>query len=99
MTGREIPKRQPWDIVKSKIRVKITQMEKIEAENSAPTHKIISTEFTNMSGKDFKATMQKDYVEGADNRVEIVDSAPEKFKFNCVYIRRDGKVAWIYTTK
>lgn len=96
MTGRALPKSQLWDIIKSKIRVKITRFETIEEADKPSSHKVIDTIYTTMSGKEFRRSMEQDYLDGEENRVELVEEEPATFRFNCVYIRKDGKVAWIY---
>lgn len=96
MKGREMPKAQPWDIVKSKIQVKIVKLEKSEDEDKKNPHKVIDTIYTTMSGKEFRRSMELDYADGEDNRIEIVSEAPSTFKMNCIYLRADGKAAWVY---
>lgn len=96
MTGKQIPRTQPWDIVKSKIKIKITNFEKVEEPDKPSSHKIIDTIYTTISGKEFRRSMEQDCLDGKENRVEIVDAEPSSFRFNYVYIRRDGKAAWIF---
>lgn len=89
----------PWDIVKSKIRLSITMLEKIEDENGNVSLKVTGSKIINMSGKEFKTNLEEDRLAGVKHKVEIVHEKPNKFQINGIYILADGKKAWVYTEK
>lgn len=90
---------QPWDIVKSKVLMNVTLLEKVEDENGATSLKVINSQSFTMSGKEFKTSLEQDRLDGIKHKVEIVYEKPEKFQINGIYILADGKKAWTFAEK
>lgn len=90
---------QPWDIVKSKIRMSVTLLEKVEDENGGTSLKVTDNQIFNMSGKEFRVSLEQDRLAGVKHKVEIVYEKPEKFQLNGIYILADGRKAWTFTEK
>lgn len=101
MTGTEIQAKQPqlWDIVKSKINLRVFLMEKQELDKGKLTYKKIDTNSIFMSGKEFRRELTKDFLNGIDHDIQIVNEEPKTFKMNQLFIRADGAVAWAYIEK
>lgn len=90
---------QPWDIVKAKIRFHINVVEKIVGVDGKLSLSSTKSIVQNMSGKEFRVSLEEDRLAGVKHTVEIVNQKPETFKLNAIYILADGKQAWVYTEK
>lgn len=90
-----IKQREKWDILSSKVQLRITYLKKDELDGKiryVPTN----THFFSVKGKNLKESFECDRKDGIDHEVEIVFERPETFKVNQVFIRADGKVVWSY---
>lgn len=85
----------PWDIVKSKILIKVTKLKKVELEGKISL-KAVDNKTIKMSGKEFKKDLTADTLAGNKLTVEIVNEAPTQFQINAIYILANGQKAWIF---
>lgn len=92
-------KPQPWDIVKAKILMSVTMLEKIEDEDGNSSLKVIGNKLFKMSGKEFRVSLEQDRLSGIKHTIEIVNEKPKQFQINGIYILADGKKAWAYAEK
>lgn len=90
---------QPWDIVKSKVLMNVTMLEKVEDENGVTSLKVTGNQIFKMSGKEFRTSLEQDRLDGVKHKVEIVYEKPEKFQINGIYILADGRKAWTFAEK
>lgn len=99
MTGKELNKQNksyPWDIVKSKIILVVSNLETGENEEGVPQFKVVGTKSITMNGKEFRTTLTEDFLDGIEHKVEIVTEKPSTFAVNQIFIRADGKMAWTF---
>ena len=90
---------QPWDILKSKVLMNLTLLEKIEDEEGGTTLKVVDNQTFKMSGKELRTSLEEDRFAGVKHTVEIVYEKPSKFQLNGIYILADGKKIWAYAQK
>jgi hypothetical protein len=88
-----------WEIVKSKILVNVTMLEKIEDKDGITSLKVIGNKIFKMSGKEFRANLTEDENNKINHTIEIVNEKPKQFQINAIYILADGKKAWVYVEK
>lgn len=89
---------KPWSIVRGKIIVKMSLLEKSNIEDETKL-KVVNEKIIHMSGKEFRSSIEDDITNGIKHTVKIVNEKPEKFQINGIYILANGKRAWIYTEK
>lgn len=77
------------EILRSKITLRVKKFEKIVGEDGEIQLKNIDNIYDTIKRKDF-LSIAKVF------DTEVVNEEPSKFKFNTLYIRLDGKAAWLY---
>lgn len=90
---------KPWDIVKSKVLMSLTLLEKVEDEEGKTSLKIVDNQLFTMSGKELRTSLEEDDLAGVKHKVEIVNEKPTQFQINGIYILADGKKVWAYAQK
>lgn len=59
--------------------------------------KVIKTEKIQLRCSEFQRSLVACHNAGMPRQVELVEKEPENFQVNVVYIRIDGKYAWVWT--
>lgn len=77
-------------MVKSKVKLIISYYEKMDGGIQKIDEKIL-----NISGKEFLKSFSEEKEKGIEHRMEVVNETPERFQFGIIYLRADGKKAWI----
>ena len=86
-------------ILKNTFLMKVTQLEKVVDDEGKENLKVIDSKWVKTRAREFEESMYFDRAAGIDHKIEVVYEAPEKFQVNTIYIRADGKQAYVYVVK
>ncbi len=91
----EFKEKDSLSIIKGKARMKITVLDK----NDEGVYKVVNEKWVTTSRKEIIDSWTEDYKNGIKHQFKIVNSKPEKFQVNVLYILADGKVLWAYVER
>lgn len=80
--------------LKSRFNLKVQIFEK---ENDKI--KLKKSEWNTVKRKEFESDYNKEKANGFEMPIEVVNEPPARFQFNHLYIRADGKVAYLFVLK
>ena len=80
--------------LKSLFNLRVESFEKID--NGL---KSIDVKWDKISRKEFEFELKKRIKAGKEQKVEICYAPPAKFQFNVIYVRADGRAAYVYVLK
>lgn len=80
---------------KAKFLLKITEVEKGENEQL----KVVSTRNEWCRGSDLERSLTEDFNNNVARSIEFCGSEPKQFKLGTLYIRHDGKAAWVFNER
>ena len=83
-------------LVKSKFLMSVTLMEEITDEEGNKKLKVKDQKDEWVKGKDFTRDMYEERVNDREPNIQIVNSKPENFQINVIYIRADGERMWVW---
>ena len=83
-------------LVKSKFLMSITLMEEITDEEGNKKLKVKNQKDEWVKGKDFTRDMYEERVNDREPNIQIVNSKPENFQINVIYIRAAGERMWVW---
>ena len=86
-------------LVKSKFLLTATLMEEVTDEEGNKKLKVAGQINDQMRGKDFTRSMYEDKLKDIEHKIEIVNTKPEQFQFNVIYILADGTRMWVWLKK
>lgn len=80
----------------SKFRMCITKV-KEEEEDGENKFKIVSQEWVQGNGKEFRESLFEDANNGIHREIKIVSEKPKEFAFNQIYMLATRDVVWVWT--
>lgn len=84
-------------VLKANFLLKITNFEKTgEDEDGKAQVKLKDEKWVKAKAKELEKSLYEDRRNGIERKVAYVRSVPTNFQFGVLYIREDGKMAWIY---
>ena len=83
---------------KNRFNLKISLFEKVK-EGDKESLKLINSKWVKVKAKEFEESLREEEAKGISHKIEKCSSAPVKFQFNTIYLRADGKVAWVFLLK
>lgn len=86
-------------ILKNNFLLKVTQLEKVVDEEGKENLKVMDSKWVKTKAREFEESLYFDRAAGIEHTIKIVSEAPEKFQVNTIYVRADGKQAWVYVVK
>lgn len=83
---------------KAKFLLKITEVEKQEVDGKEQL-KVVSTRNEWCRGSELERSLTEDFNNNVARSIEFCGSEPKQFKFGTLYIRHDGKAAWVFNER
>ena len=80
---------------KSKFLLKITEVEKVEV-NGKEQLNIVGSKMEWCRGSDLERSLKEDYKNNVARKIEFCNGKPNIFAVGVLYIRKDGKEAYVF---
>lgn len=83
-------------LVKANFICTVTTVESIKQEDGTNIFKVKESKNEKWKGKEFTDSMYADRVKGIEHPIQVVNSKPDTFQLNVIYILADGTRMWVW---
>jgi hypothetical protein len=83
---------------KAKFLLKITEVEKVEVDGKEQLN-IVGSKLEWCRGSDLERSLKEDYKNNVARKIEFCNGKPDTFAVGVLYIRKDGKEAYVFKEK
>ena len=83
-------------LVKSSFFLTTTLMRREKDSEGKEVLKVVDSRTDKTRGKEFTRSMYDDRINGIEHTIRIVNSKPEQFQINVIYILADGTHMWVW---
>lgn len=83
-------------LVKSSFFLTTTLMKREKDSEGNEVLKVVDSRTDKARGKEFTRSMYDDRMNGIEHTIRIVNSKPEQFQINVIYILADGTRMWVW---